>query len=204
MKIRYINKNDVTIVAQMKLDHWQNVYRGMVDDEYLDKLTLEKMITEVEIYVDPFSKVISGLHERFAPENKETIDNISLLLEQIKIYALVVESEDSEIVGFCTFSSRRIMETSEIKFNGYDYQIHEIYVAPKYRKKGNGKKLIDFAFERINHLNENKILLMAHIQNKNAIDFYMNIGGTIIGNSEIELGDEKYPQIVIGFNLEDF
>lgn len=201
LKIRYLNEHDVKTVAQMRLDHWQTVYRGMVDDDYLDGLTLEKLIAEVGLYVNVVDELLEIFSDRFE-EDKENVDNIVETLKRLQVHAVIAENESQEILGFCTFGYRWIKSGDIYNFNDYDYIIHEIYVTQALRKRGIGRKLIGFVFKEAWKHGQKKVLLKVHAQNENAIDFYKKIGGYVLGKSEVELGDKTYPQVVIGFQLE--
>ena len=204
LKIRYLNKHDVKTVAQMKLDHWQTIYRGMVDDDYLNGLTLEKQIAEVSGYVGIHAKGVDKsleyLSDEFA-EDKEILENIHATLKRLQVYAIIAENENQEILGFCTFGYRWTKSGDMRSFNNYDYLIHELYVAQAFRKRGIGRKLISFAFKEAWKHGQKKVLLKAHAHNENAISFYKKIGGYVLGESVIELRGKTYPQVVIGFQL---
>jgi len=201
MKIRYVDEQDVTTVAQMKLDHWQTVYRGLIDDYYLDNLTLEREIFGVAGCIDSIENILVTLSAKESSENIETVHEISSTLQRMKHYIIIAEDENNEIIGFCIFGNRWTKPNSSRSFNDYDYQIHELYVSETNRQKGVGSKLTNFVFKEAIELSQEKVLLRSHAQNKNAINFYKKIGGHVIGESEIELGGKTYPQVVIGFQL---
>jgi len=202
MKIRYLNEQGVTAVAQMKLDHWQTVYRGMIDDDYLDELTLEREISGIASVIS-IESILKTLSAEESGKNMKTVCEISSTLKRM-IYIIIAENEDNEIIGFCIFGYRWAVSSDTRNFNDYDYQIHELYVPEMYRHKGVGSKLIRFAFKEAIKLGQEKVLVRTHAENKNAIYFYKKMGGNIIGESEIELGSKSYPQVVIGFQLEYF
>jgi len=196
MKIRYLNEQDVKTVAKMKLQHWQTVYRGMVEDDFLDSLSLAKEERQVSYYVK-----VTTLSEKMSKESVGTINKMGHMVERMKFHIVIAEDDKSEIAGFCIFGYRLDESSPTRSFNDYDYQIHELYVSQVSRKRGVGRVLTEFVFKEAIKLGQEKILLKAHAKNYNAIDFYKKIGGRVLGKSEVELGNKIYPQIVIGFQL---
>lgn len=44
IRIRQATTKDIKSIATIKVTGWQNAYRGIVDDEYLDKMSVEEQI----------------------------------------------------------------------------------------------------------------------------------------------------------------
>lgn len=69
-------------------------------------------------------------------------------------------------------------------------EIERIYVDKAFQRLGIGRKLIDFAYDRAQTLQKEYIWLGVWRQNKNAIDFYKQIGFKKIGTHIFQLGQE--------------
>ena len=190
MKIRFAKIEDIGVIAQLKYNHWM-MYRGMISDEFLDGLSIDKIKSEIKLLIgfQGFSSELINL------ANHIIISEILLDAPQI----IVLETNDCEIIGFCMFGCRAevITDISE----DYDYQLHEIYIAPEHQKQGHGKILVDFVFTNAKERGKKKVLVCTHPDNKQAIEFYQNIGGKVIGENEVEFSGKPSMQIVLGFEL---
>lgn len=91
----------------------------------------------------------------FVPENY-WISNYQMVQEQISQAEVYVSENDGEIQGFIGLA---------------DGHIAGIFVGSKYRSKGIGKQLLDYAKERYGAL-----FLNVYQQNKRAVDFYRREG----------------------------
>ena len=67
MGIRYAKKEDIKIIAQINLDGWQTAYRGIVSDKFLESLSYERFLKNVE---ESFSE---SLYCVFENENNEIL-----------------------------------------------------------------------------------------------------------------------------------
>lgn len=79
MKIRKANKKDAKGIAEVHVKSWQETYKGIVDQKYLDNLKVEDRLR---------------MWERGFSENKIGV-------------VFVAENSDGEIVGFASFGPER-------------------------------------------------------------------------------------------------
>ncbi|HDS1679105.1 TPA: GNAT family N-acetyltransferase [Pseudomonas putida] len=69
--------------------------------------------------------------------------------------------------------------------NGY---VHMLFVAPDYRGKGVGRRLLRYAIEELN-----AECLDVNEQNPQALDFYLHEGFEVVGRSETDGLGQPYP-----------
>lgn len=77
MKIREAGLTDAAGIAKVHVDSWRTTYKGIVPDEYLDKLSYEQ---RTELWI----------------KNISESDN----------YVIVAETDEGDIIGFATANKR--------------------------------------------------------------------------------------------------
>ena len=77
MQIREARLTDAAGIAKVHVDSWRTTYRGIIPDEYLDKLSYEQ---RTELW----------------KKNISEADN----------YVIVAETDEEEIIGFATANKR--------------------------------------------------------------------------------------------------
>lgn len=90
--------------------------------------------------------------------------------KKIKIFIYEIEGK---IVGYINFSIIKCSSYTKVKYRG---EIHDLFVSKKYRKKGIGKKLVNYALSFFNSKNIKNIFISVSSNNISSITFYENLG----------------------------
>ena len=85
---------------------------------------------------------LSVLNEEFNGEGETTIENIKDSLKDNKQEVVIVDEESGVLTGFVCVQLKR-----SFCYDDYMPEITEVYVNPKFRKKGIASKMIGFAEE---------------------------------------------------------
>ena len=85
---------------------------------------------------------LSVLNEEFNGEGETTIENIKDSLQDNKQEVVIVDEESGVLTGFVCVQLKR-----SFCYDDYMPEITEVYVNPKFRKKGIASKMIGFAEE---------------------------------------------------------
>ena len=132
------------------------------DFEKLKDIKLESKKDEMK-YSDslkPLSKTIDIYFEYFKAELRKKNSAVFIALEKQPIGIIIVTY----------FKPLRI---SKFPKKGY---ISNLYIKKEHRKKGIGKKLLDISLKWLKQNNVKYISLEIHLENKNALKFYRNLG----------------------------
>jgi ribosomal protein S18 acetylase RimI-like enzyme len=105
-------------------------------------------------------------------------DKMTNSVEQMKaekdhIHGFVAVSASNEIVGYVTFFF------AYYTWSGKSMYMDDLYVKPKYRHQGIGKKLIHQVINMTKSENCKKLKWQVSAWNQPAIDFYKSLGATI-------------------------
>jgi len=108
----------------------------------------------------------------------------SSLLSQMqeKQHQFILVEDEEEPVGFASFSA--LAGTAK-------YKLHKIYVLPGQQGKGLGRLIIDFVLEDLKPRNAAALQLNVNRFNK-ARDFYEKIGFKVIGEEDVDIGNNFF------------
>ncbi|MCT4613415.1 MAG: GNAT family N-acetyltransferase [Marinifilaceae bacterium] len=105
----------------------------------------------------------------------ENYPNLEIIRQDIKNEFLYVLSKDDEIIGAINISEEQEKEYEKIDWIFDDTKvlvIHRLVINPKNQKKGNARKLMNFAEKFATENNYSSIRLDAYSPNTRVIDFY--------------------------------
>ena len=166
IKIRNIKKEDIPQVVNIQIDEWRAAYKGMIDDEYLENMNVEKKIKMRE------------------KDYKET--------------RFIVAEINNEIVGFCRYTDNinKTPETLEA-----DCELRALYVKPEVKHNGIGKKMFQYAVNEFKNMGKTKMVLWCLKDNVLARKFYEKMGGKIIKERLIHIGNRDYEEVAFLYNI---
>ncbi len=121
-------------------------------------------------------------------------DENSIMKCEAKINEYAVCEMDNKIVGIIRYGKNK---------KNYDDsygEVYALYVEKTYQHQGIGTKLIEFAFNELKH-NFNSVLISTLVDNP-ANEFYKNIGGILIGNSNFILENNSYLENLYEFKID--
>ena len=110
--------------------------------------------------------------ERYSNYNHDSFNQV---LDSPSSVILVAE-EQQTLVGFITFSFRRV-----VRYPKPIVEIDELYVSPKYRRKRVGRKLLEKSLEDSKKAGCYRMFIETHHKLKEAHRFYESMGFTNYG-----------------------
>ena len=105
--IRPIQETELTLIVQLLIRIWQKQYRSFLPHAFLDAMDVKHQLQRHKAYLE------EGVNY------------------------LIAESQDKEIVGFCSFGENRD------EFPPAKWELYTLYVTPEQQGKGIGKSLVD-------------------------------------------------------------
>lgn len=109
----------------------------------------------------------------------------------------IVATLNNEVVGFCRYSENVISTDGE----DCDCEVMSLYVKPELKQQGIGKTLLNYAKSDLRNKGKRKMVLWCLKENYPSRRFYEKMGGKIIGEHDIEIGEKVYGEVGFGFNL---
>lgn len=110
----------------------------------------------------------------------------------------IVAELDNEVVGFC----RYIFDNSfSPEIDGIDCELCAIYVKPDLKYSGIGTKMFTYVVNEFRKNNKSKMVLWCLKDNEPSKKFYTKMGGKIIKEKDVEIGDKQYKECCFEYDL---
>lgn len=125
-------------------------------------------------------------------------EKIEKRMKDYKENGFIVAELNGEIVGFCRYIDRNkyTQDLPEI-----DCELMALYVKSDLKYNGIGTKLFQFVINEFRRKNKTKMILWCLKDNEPSKKFYTKMGGEIIKEKEIEIGEQKYFEVGFKYNI---
>ena len=157
-------------IAHIHLNCWKNNYKGIIDQSFLDTLTLEDRL-----------------------KNRQKILKESTDIHFIALY-------QNKIVGFCDaghfyFRTNQKLSTEQRNNRNEPGEIYSMYVSPEYQNRGIGKFLFEQARNELNNKGLIPFIIWTLKDNQASCQFYESLGGIRIDEMVRSFGGREYSQV---------
>ncbi len=171
MQIKQVNLNtDIEVLAQIHIEGWRGAYGGIVNQEYLDSLSV----------ADRADK-----WREWLKDTESTVD---------------IAWVDEKPVGFIDYGRLRTPPRGQSAIRPlYTGEIMALYILPDYWRQGIGIALLKHAAEQLKTMKHFSLCLWVLDKNKRACDFYEKMGGQRVGKEFIEVGGTKVKEVCYGW-----
>ncbi len=105
---------------------------------------------------------------------------------------------ENDIVGYLKLN---IGNSQTERFSDAYLEIERIYLDANYQRKGIGKRMIEFTFDKARELQKTKVWLGVWDENPKAILFYERMGFQSKGNHVFKFGNEAQTDIIMEMNV---
>ena len=122
---------------------------------------------------------------------------INKMKSNYKDGGFIVAEQNNEIVGFC----RYMYDNSYSPSIDVDCEIMALYVRPDLKRQGIGSKMFNHVVEEFKSLNKKEMIIWCLKENYPSIEFYKVMGGNIVGEKDMEIGNILYKEIGFKYNL---
>lgn len=168
--IRPATTDDIPTIAALHIEGWKGAYGGIVDQAYLDSLTVEKRITDWTTWM------ASGESDVFIAEL------------------------DGRPAGFAVTGRTKTPPPGSSPIRpSHSGEIYALYLHPDFWRQGVGTALIKHAARHLKEHKHSTICLWVLDGNVRAKAFYEKMGGQKIGNKMIEIGPSKLKEVCYGW-----
>ena len=110
----------------------------------------------------------------------------------------IVAEINNEIVGFCRYTDN-IEKTPETP--KADCELRALYVKPELKHNGIGKKMFQYAVNEFKNMGKTKMVLWCLKDNVLARKFYEKMGGKIIKERLIHIGNRDYEEVAFEYGI---
>lgn len=162
-------------LAQAHVRAWQTAYRGILPDDFLDGLS-------VEVRVERWRGRIGN------PGEGE--------------FSLVAETTEGQgqpvIVGFAGGGPERegFAGTNALRYDG---EVYAIYLLAEWRGRGIGRLLMGESTQRLIGAGHRAVVIWVLKDNTNALHFYEALGGVLVGEKPITIGQTDLREVAYGW-----
>lgn len=194
-RITYAIDNDL-IISSLKMMHeaLDHLTKG---DEYLIRLNrLEDQEQMAHIKVDgwrnAYDNIVSSKYLK-SLDYKQQTERYIASFEEFKDLVLVAV-KDSCVLGYSCFDIK-----SDDK---YDSELVSLYIKPTELNKGIGSSLFRETAKLLHEKKCDNMIIWCFKDNENAKTFYKNLGGSIVEEKTVTIGEEKYEEVCFYFDLD--
>lgn len=168
--IRTATKDDIPAIAALHVEGWKGAYGGIVDQAYLDGLTVEKRIADWTQWMEADESTVFIAEEEGAP------------------------------AGFAVIGRTKTPPPGSSPIRpSHSGEIYALYLHPDYWRKGIGTALMKHAARELKERRHSTICLWVLDANTRARGFYEKMGGQKLGGKMIEIGPSTLKEVCYGW-----
>lgn len=169
--IKEIEKSDLYDYMYVKTNAWGETYRGIMADEFLDRIKNE------------LNQNVERLKNDFEKTKIEKPD--------YKRFLLFVNSEPVGVVAICNSREEKYHDSGELC---------TLYLLNKVKKKGYGKILFEKAKQELKIMGFNDMIIYC-LKDNPTTKFYEHVGGKLVYEKEINIGGKDLVENVYYFQI---
>ena len=152
----------------------------------------------VDIQIDGWKSAYKGIVDDNILKSMNRNERIAKRKNDYKENGFIVAELNNQVVGFCRYidSNKFTQDIPNI-----DCELLALYVKPKLKYNGIGTRLFQFVINDFKSKNKNKMILWCLKDNEPSKKFYTKMGGKIIKERTIEIGEKEYLEVGFEYNI---
>ena len=152
----------------------------------------------VDIQIDGWKSAYKGIVDDNILNSMNRNERIEKRRNDYKENGFIVAELNNQVVGFCRYidSNKFTQDISNI-----DCELLALYVNPDLKYNGIGTKLFQFVTNEFKSKNRTKMILWCLKDNEPSKKFYTKMGGRIIKERKIEIGEKEYLEVGFEYNI---
>ena len=168
--IRLATEQDIPTIARLHIEGWKAAYGGLVDQAYLDSLSVDQRINDWTGWMG------SG-------------ESTTLIAEKA-----------GQPAGFVTYGRTKTPPPGSSNIRPtHGSEIYALYLLPGFWRQGIGAALLRQAAANLRENKQKTLCLWVLDGNGRAKSFYEKMGGQRIGKKMIEIGPSQLKEICYGW-----
>ena len=152
----------------------------------------------VDIQINGWKTAYKGIIEDEYLDSMNKQEKIDKREKDYMKNGFIIAELNNDIVGFCRYIDNNSLSTEVEKA---DCELIAIYVKPNLKYKGIGTKLFQYVKNEFIKKEKNKMILWCLKDNEASKKFYKKMGGTIICERKIAIGNKEYQEVCFLYNI---
>lgn len=146
----------------------------------------------VDIQIDGWKSAYKGIVDNNILNSMNRNERIEKRKNDYKQNGFIVAELNNQIVGFCRYidSNKFTPNISNI-----DCELLALYVKQNLKYNGIGTRLFQFVKNEFKSKNKTKMILWCLKDNESSKKFYTKMGGEIVKERTIEIGEKEYLEV---------
>lgn len=152
----------------------------------------------VDIQINGWKSAYKGIIDDNVLNSMNRDKRIEKRKNDYKENGFIVTELNNQVVGFCRYidSNKFTQDISDI-----DCELLALYVKPNLKYNGIGTKMFQFVTEEFKKKHKTKMILWCLKDNEPSKKFYTKMGGRIIKERTIEIGEKEYLEVGFEYNI---
>lgn len=153
----------------------------------------------VDIQISGWREAYKGIIDDEQLNAMDRAGRIKKIEKSYLKYGFLVAEHQGEIVGFANYidSNDFTPQTPDA-----DCELSAIYAEPDLKRQGIGTALFEYVKENLACKNKHKMVLWCLKDNEPSKKFYEKMGGKIIGERLIKIGEKDYTEVCYSYNIK--
>ena len=152
----------------------------------------------VDIQINGWKTAYKGIIDDKYLDTMSKEERIEKRQKDYKLNGFIVAELNGEIVGFCRYVDNNNF-SKEIE--DFDCELLAIYVKPDLKYNGIGTKLFQYVKNEFIKKEKSKMILWCLKDNESSKKFYAKMGGKIIHERSIQIGDKFYQEVCFLYDI---
>ena len=152
----------------------------------------------VDIQIDGWKSAYKGIVDNNILNSMNRNERIEKRKNDYKQNGFIVAELNNQIVGFCRYIDSNKFTTN---ISNIDCELLALYVKPNLKYNGIGTRLFQFVKNEFKSKNKTKMILWCLKDNEPSKKFYTKMGGKIIKERAIEIGEKEYLEVGFEYNI---
>ena len=169
-----------------------------MDNIKIRNIKKEDIPEVVNIQIDGWRAAYKGMIDDEYLENMNVENKIKMREKDYIETGFIVAEHDNKVVGFCRYTDN-IEKTPETP--KADCELRALYVKPELKHNGIGKKMFQYTVNEFKNIGKTKMVLWCLKDNVLARKFYEKMGGIIIKERLIHIGNKDYQEVAFEYNI---
>lgn len=169
-----------------------------IDDVIVRNIQKKDIPSVVDIQIEGWKTAYKGIINDSYLKSMNKDERIEKRKKDYKEYRFIVAEYNNEIIGFCRYIDNN-KNTSDI--DNIDCELIALYVKPSLKYNGIGTKLFEYVKEEFRNKNKRKMIIWCLKDNEASKRFYTRLGGKIIKERKIEIGEEEYLEVGFVYDI---
>lgn len=152
----------------------------------------------VDIQIDSWKTAYKGIIEDDFLNSMSREKKIEQRRKDYKQDGYIVAEINKQLVGFCRYIDNNSYTPNMPEI---DCEIVALYVKPDLKYNGIGTKLFQFVTNEFKTKNRTKMIIWCLKDNKSSRKFYTKMGGQIIKEKVVKMGEKDYIEVGFVYNI---